>query len=159
MELKTARRSGGRSRKSARQSKKSIDQLEWGIPYNTDNFVEPLSEEGVNKVHNATMQVLEEIGIEFLNEEAKKVLSEAGCKVDRNSDNVKMDRSWVKEMISKAPSEFEIFPRNINRSVKIGGSNTVFAPVYGPPFVRALDGVRRYAKIEDFKKSIFSGKK
>ena len=71
MELKTARRSGGRSRKSDRQSKKSIDQLEWGIPYNTDNFVEPLSEEGVNKVHNATMQVLEEIGIEFLNEEAR----------------------------------------------------------------------------------------
>jgi hypothetical protein len=30
------------------ESKKSIDQLEWGIPYNTDNFVEPLSEEGVN---------------------------------------------------------------------------------------------------------------
>ena len=83
MELKTARRSGGRSRKSVRQSKKSIDQLEWGIPYNTDNFVEPLSEEGVNKVHDATMQVLEEIGIEFLNEEAKKVLSDAGCKVDR----------------------------------------------------------------------------
>ena len=113
MELKTARRSGGRSRKSVRKSKKSIDQLEWGIPYNTDNFVEPLSEEGVSKVHDATMQVLEEIGIEFLNEEAKKVLSEAGCKVDMNSDNVKMDRSWVKEMISKAPSEFEIFPRNI----------------------------------------------
>ena len=62
MELKTARRSGGRSRKSDRQSKKSIDQLEWGIPYNTDNFVEPLNEEGVNKIHNATMQVLEEIG-------------------------------------------------------------------------------------------------
>jgi Trimethylamine:corrinoid methyltransferase len=36
-------------------------------------------------VHDATMQVLEEIGIEFLNEEAKKVLSDAGCKVDMNS--------------------------------------------------------------------------
>ena len=135
MELKTARRSGGRSRKSVRQSKKSIDQLEWGIPYNTDNFVEPLNEEGVNKVHNATMQVLEEIGIEFLNQEAKNVLSDAGCKVDRNSDNVRMDRSWVKEMISKAPSEFEIFPRNINRSVKIGGRNMAFVNVSSPPNV------------------------
>ena len=32
----------------------------------------------------------------------------------------------------------------------IGGNNTVFAPVYGPPFVRDLEGERRYAKIEDF---------
>ena len=151
MELKTARRSGGRSRKSVRQSKKSIDQLEWGIPYNTDNFVEPLSEEGVNKVHDATMQVLEEIGIEFLNEEAKKVLSEAGCKVDMNSDNVKMDRSWVKEMISKAPSEFEIFPRNINRSVKIGGRNMAFVNVSSPPNVMDLDRGRRVGDFESFK--------
>ena len=41
MEAKSARRSGGRSRKSSRQTKKSIDQLDWSIPYNTDNFIEP----------------------------------------------------------------------------------------------------------------------
>ena len=97
------------------------------------------------------MQVLEEIGIEFLNEEAKKVLSEAGCKVDMNSDNVKMDRSWVKEMISKAPSEFEIFPRNINRSVKIGGRNMAFVNVSSPPNVMDLDRGRRVGDFESFK--------
>ena len=61
MELKTARRSGGRSRKSVRQSKKSIDQLEWGIPYNTDNFVEPLSEEGV--IETQTMSRWIDLGL------------------------------------------------------------------------------------------------
>ena len=30
-------------------------------------------------------------------------------------------------------------------------TNTVFAPVYGPPFVRDLDEGRRYATIEDFR--------
>jgi trimethylamine--corrinoid protein Co-methyltransferase len=35
--------------------------------------------------------------------------------------------------------------------VQIGGDATVFAPVYGPPFVRDLDGERRYATIEDFR--------
>ena len=34
--------------------------------------------------------------------------------------------------------------------MEIGGPNTVFAPVYGPPFVRDLEGGRRYATIEDF---------
>ena len=33
----------------------------------------------------------------------------------------------------------------------IGGKSTVFAPVYGPPFVRDLDKGRRYAMIEDFR--------
>ena len=87
----------------------------------------------------------------YLNEEAKKVLSEAGCKVDMNSDNVKMDRSWVKEMISKAPSEFEIFPRNINRSVKIGGRNMAFVNVSSPPNVMDLDRGRRVGDFESFK--------
>ena len=33
----------------------------------------------------------------------------------------------------------------------IGGNATVFAPVYGPPFIRDLDEGRRYATIEDFR--------
>src|SRR5690606_27464265 len=41
--------------------------------------------------------------------------------------------------------------RNPARSVEIGGDATVFAPVYGPPFVLDLDGKRRYATLEDFR--------
>ena len=33
----------------------------------------------------------------------------------------------------------------------IGGTNTVFAPAYGSPFVRDLDNGRRYGTIEDFR--------
>ncbi len=36
-------------------------------------------------------------------------------------------------------------------SVEIGGNKTVFAPVYGPPFIRDLENERRYATIEDFR--------
>ena len=41
--------------------------------------------------------------------------------------------------------------RNPANNVTIGGNNTVFAPVYGPPFIRNLDEGRRYATIEDFR--------
>ena len=50
MEQKLARRSGGRSRKSSRQTEKSIDQLDWSIPYNTDNFIEPLNVDGIEAI-------------------------------------------------------------------------------------------------------------
>ncbi len=45
----------------------------------------------------------------------------------------------------------ETWARNPARSVQIGGDATVFAPVYGPPFVRDLDQGRRYATLEDFR--------
>jgi trimethylamine--corrinoid protein Co-methyltransferase len=35
--------------------------------------------------------------------------------------------------------------------VQIGGNATVFAPAYGSPFVRDVDGGRRYGTIEDFR--------
>src|SRR5690606_7191551 len=35
--------------------------------------------------------------------------------------------------------------------VQIGGDATVFAPVYGPPFILDLEGNRRYATREDFR--------
>jgi trimethylamine--corrinoid protein Co-methyltransferase len=38
--------------------------------------------------------------------------------------------------------------------VRIGGDNQVFAAVYGPPFVRDLEGGRRYGTIEDFENLI-----
>ena len=40
--------------------------------------------------------------------------------------------------------------RNPDKTVQIGGAHTVFAPVYGPPFVRCLDKGRRYGTLEDF---------
>ncbi|MGI9462767.1 MAG: trimethylamine methyltransferase family protein, partial [Aestuariivirgaceae bacterium] len=55
------------------------------------------------------------------------------------------------ELIKTAPSTFTQHARNPERSVQIGGDATVFAPVYGPPFVRDLDNGRRYATIEDFR--------
>jgi trimethylamine--corrinoid protein Co-methyltransferase len=50
-----------------------------------------------------------------------------------------------------APREFTQHARNPEHSVQIGGNATVFAPAYGSPFVRDVDGGRRYGTIEDFR--------
>ncbi len=67
-----------------------------------------------------------------------------------DGERVHFPRGLARELCKTAPSEFTQHARNPERSVVIGGNNTVFAPVYGPPFVRDLEGERRYAKIEDF---------
>ena len=50
-----------------------------------------------------------------------------------------------------APRQFTQYARNQANHVEIGGMHTVFAPNYGSPFVRDLDGGRRYGTIEDFR--------
>jgi trimethylamine--corrinoid protein Co-methyltransferase len=125
------RRSGGRAGNTRRTSSDVIQQAPWIIPVNTDRPTEPLNEEGVEAIHNGAMRILEEIGIDFLNEEALDLFKEIGVKV--NGSNVRMDREWVMEMVAKAPSEFTITPRNLDRQITIGGRNIVFGNVSSPP--------------------------
>ncbi len=92
------RRSGGRSGNVRRSSPLAIQQMPWRMPVNTDRPTEPLDPEGVQAIHDGAMRILEEIGIEFLNEESLVILREAGCTV--NGTNVRMGRDWVMEMVA-----------------------------------------------------------
>ena len=55
----------------------------------------------MHAIHDGAMRVLEEIGIEFLNQEAKQILGKAGCIVSPDSDNIRMDRGFVMEQVKK----------------------------------------------------------
>ncbi|MDA9020303.1 trimethylamine methyltransferase family protein, partial [Flavimaricola sp.] len=125
------RRTGGRAGNSARRGTALFEQMPWRLPVNTDRPTEPLGEEGVAAIHDGAMRILEEIGIEFLNEEALDLFRQAGCKV--NGTNVRMGRDWVMEMVGKAPAQFDITPRNPDRKITIGGKHILFGNVSSPP--------------------------
>ena len=146
-----SRRVGGRRGNTRRNAKAAIEQSAWRVPFNIDAPTEPLPEEGVAAIHDAAMTVLEDIGIEFLHEEAKDHLRKAGCIVDNNSDNVRMDRDFVMEMLSHAPEQFEITPRNPDRAITIGGKHMVFGNVSSPPNAHDLDRGHRVGDFESFK--------
>ena len=95
------KRQGGRAAHAERKGHKAIDQMPWRIPINTDRPTEPLTEEGVAAIHDGAMRILEEIGIEFLNEEALALFREIGCTVE--GTNVRMGRDWVMEMLRPRP--------------------------------------------------------
>ncbi|MFQ5774631.1 MAG: trimethylamine methyltransferase family protein [Kiloniellaceae bacterium] len=110
---------------------------------------EVLSEEGLALVEHNADTIIEEIGVEFRDdEEALRIWKDAGA--DVQGARVRVPRGLCREIIKSAPSQFTQHARNPERSVRIGGGNTVFAPVYGPPFVLDLDKGRRYATLEDF---------
>ena len=133
-------RTGGRGG-NARRAGPAIDQQDWAPPRILDRPTEPLASEDVERVHDGAMRVLEEIGIEFLNEEALGLFREAGCTVD--GQNVRMGRDFVMEMVAHAPEEFTIAPRNPDRTLTIGGDHLVFGNVSSPPNYSNLDEGRR----------------
>jgi trimethylamine--corrinoid protein Co-methyltransferase len=149
MSEKRRRGGGGRAaRQAARSGAASASEL----PYVTRNvpYYEPLSEEALSTIEQNADTVLEEIGIDFRDDpEALQLWRDAGAEVD--GERVRMPRGLARKLIQdSAPAEFTQHARNSERSVQIGGKNTVFVPGYGSPFVRDLDNGRRYGKLEDF---------
>ena len=146
---KRGRRGGGRD---ARRSARSSASSKLSTPYLVRHvpLYEILSDEGAEIIENNAETILEEVGIEFKDDpEALEILKDHGA--DVQGQRVHFPRGLCRQYCQKAPSEFTQYARNPERSVEIGGNKTVFAPVYGPPFIRDLDNERRYATIEDFR--------
>jgi trimethylamine---corrinoid protein Co-methyltransferase len=112
---------------------------------------ELLSAEGLEAVERHADLLLEEIGLEIRGDpEAIRLWREAGASVDGDC-RVHVPAGLAREIVRRsAPREFTQHARNPARSVKIGGNHTVFAPAYGPPFVRDRERGRRYGSLEDF---------
>ncbi|PRD45100.1 trimethylamine methyltransferase [Phyllobacterium phragmitis] len=138
---------GAAARRAARSGGgpgKSLTYITRKVP-----VYEVLNEEGLALIEANADIVLEEIGIEFRDDaEALALWKEAGA--DVKGERVHFPKGLCRSLLKSAPSTYIQHARNPARSVQIGGDATVFAPVYGPPFVRDLDGNRRYATIEDF---------
>ncbi len=146
------RRGRGSGGASARRAARSGEGPGASRPYITRKINEypVLDEEGLALIEANADIVLEEVGIEFRDDaEALALWKDAGA--DVKGERVHFPKGLCRKLLETAPSTFTQHARNPERSVEIGGKATVFAPVYGPPFVRDLDGVRRYATMEDFR--------
>jgi trimethylamine--corrinoid protein Co-methyltransferase len=142
------RRGGGAEARRARRQGAGPVQLP-SIRRKLANY-EVLDEEGLSLIEANADLILEEIGIEFReDEEALQLWRAAGA--DVRGTRVHFPSGLCRSLLKTAPATFTQHARNSERSVEIGGNATVFAPVYGPPFVRDLDKGRRYGAIEDFR--------
>jgi trimethylamine--corrinoid protein Co-methyltransferase len=112
-----------------------------------------LDDDALARIETQAFRLLRETGIEFRDDpDATRLWREAGAQVD--GTRVRMEPDLVRGLLAFAPHEFTQVARNPARSVQIGGRHQVFAPVYGPPFVRDLAGGRRYGTLEDFQRLV-----
>ncbi len=109
--------------------------------------IDLLGPEGVEKIHNAAMTILETTGIEFRDPVALADWKKYGA--DVQGERVRIGRDMLMDLISAVPSEWGYAARNPARSLRVGNQHSVFANAYGAPFVYGLDGVRRPSVLED----------
>ena len=142
------RRSGGReARRSAR-----LHAVAEKVPFITRTMTpfEVLSTEGLELIEHNADTILERVGVDFRDPDALATLKAGGAEVE--GERVRFPRGMARSLVqATAPREFTQHARNPANDVRIGGDATVFAPAYGSPFVRDLDGGRRYGTIEDFR--------
>ena len=98
-------------------------------------YFDPLDEEQLEKLEKQVDWIIQDVGIAFRDDpEALDLWKAEGATVD--GDLVRAPADWIRALCAKAPKEFTQLARNRERSVTIGGTNQVFAPIYGAPFVR-----------------------
>ncbi len=109
-----------------------------------------LDEESLTQIEANAETILQETGMEFRDDpEVLEILKAAGA--DVQGERVRFEPGMCRSIIqATSPSQFIQHARNPERSVTIGGNNTLFCPSFGPPFVHDLDRGRRYATLEDF---------
>lgn len=107
-----------------------------------------LTPEQVELVHENTMKIMEEIGVEFSYEPALEVFKAQGLKIE--GERVFFKRDFVEAMVKKAPAQFTLHARNPENNLVCGGENIIYMPGYGAPFVHDADGTRRNATMADY---------
>lgn len=149
-EIVSSHRETRRGRRGAQSGTGEAPQINSRIPERLIPVYDLISEAGIELIHDASMRLLEERGIEFRDPVALESWRQAGAEVDKARSKVRIGRDLLMSLVALAPADYVHHARNPERSVRIGGRSMGFAPIYGSPYVRDLTGERRYAQLEDF---------
>jgi len=86
-----------------------------------------LTREMVQKIHEASLEVLERTGISLDHEEAEALLLEAGATKDEEG-RILIPRPLVEQAIEKAPSQVQLYDRDGEESLVLEDGKTYFGP-------------------------------
>jgi len=112
--------------------------------------VELLDAEQIAGVHDASLRLLQDIGVEFMGRAARAAFAEAGSLVDDDTGLVRIPREVVEDGLASAPQQFTVTPRNPARKLELGTDRIAFGLVAGPPTVHDRVRGRRTGNLDDY---------
>ncbi len=140
-------------RKSRRRSSAPVEQLVHPKAeqlFNPYAPIEILSADNLELIHDGAMRILEDIGLEVMNERALALYEADGARVDWDRQCVFIDRNHVMKRLQTVPSQFTLYAPNADRNRLIGGNAVNFTSVASAPNSSDLEGGRRTGNFEDY---------
>ena len=111
-----------------------------------------VSDDELEAIHQASLTVLRDTGMDFLHPTARQMWADAGAAVE--GDRVRIDPDMVTELVALAPPEFVLHAPDPARHLPMGGRSVAFAAVASPPNVADRAGGRRTGNREDFRRLV-----
>lgn len=87
--------------------------------------IEILSRDEIRRIHEASLEVLDSVGIAIADEEARRILANAGCSVCEESKIVKIPSGLIEDALSKCPKSFVLHGRDRKYDVKMVSDGSV----------------------------------
>ena len=146
--MATTAREGRRGGRAARREARTAPRLRWlPVLERAVPVYEILDDERLELIHRASLDILEQVGIDFRDDEAVRLWRDAGAEVERF--RVRIPGQLLMDLVGRSPSRFTVHARNPERSTEIGGAKVAFSPTYGSPFVYDFNNERRYGTLAD----------
>lgn len=137
--------------RAARIAAKGPAQRPWTLGHYTLPPLQPLSEEALERIHQASLTILEEIGLDLLSPAMRSIAATQGADVRSGSERVRFPREVVEHHLGQAPARFTIHGRGPGRDLDIGGDAAVFGCVSSAPNCSGLGRARHSGSFEDFR--------
>lgn len=147
---KPTRRQGGRRQGGRREATTHLSQPARRQVINPYAPTELVSADQVEAIHETSLRILSEIGVELAHEHGQDLFAAAGAEVDRTSGMVRFGAEVIDKALATAPASFTVTPRNPDNRIVVGGNHINFSLVAGPPNVHDRVRGRRAGNYADY---------
>ena len=104
----------------------------------------------IESIHEASLKVLCDTGMDIQSPRAVEILKRGGASVASDGRRVRFEPGFIMEKIATTPSEFTLHGRNKERHVHVGGQSIINTMVSSAPNVSDLDRGRILGNFEDY---------
>jgi trimethylamine--corrinoid protein Co-methyltransferase len=144
-------RRGGRAARAAHARSGPVEQKPFRQPRRRFPPTEIVSADQIEAIHQASLVILQEIGMDFLNAEAREICARTGATVDSGGPRVRFDRALIESAIKTCPPQFTLHARNPAHDVHLGGDWVAFPQMASAPNCTDLDRGRRPGSHADYR--------
>lgn len=109
-----------------------------------------LSNEQINKIHNASLTILERVGVMVPHKELLNRFEDSGAWIDYEKQRVKIPADLVMKLLNKAQKQFTLYGRDLSKKAEFGKGKRNYNSIAGEAmWVEKIGSERRYTTLQD----------